>query len=568
MITARGSVKGKISVRGTITGTVNNASYDSGYKKGSMDSKATWYEKGKEEGYEEGEQKGYDAGHAAGAAEGYSTGHAEGLQAGYNTGHEEGIKTGYNTGYEEGRKNNEFFEAFMNRSFIEFESETDKPIRYGMFRNCKQLVEVSCPNVPLVEHEAFRFDSKLQEVNLPSVTQLDPYAFAGCTKLETLNLPSIKILKGNTLNQCTSLKNFPYFGQIEEIGGYEFRQCPIEKKAWEFENLTKISAQYAFSEASAEVIILRKAVNNGMDRSFHGAPNLRIVDLHKAFQLGRYNFQNSPNLEAVILRDEEKKFSFKNVDIFESNTNFYFYVPAKYLEDYKNSTNASAHPDRFRTLDLERLAWYAPSRVLWLDSECNAETGHADGVTELFDLSKNGYNATITGTLTYDDGYVFDGNAANYLTIPATPVLDRAEEITYEMVWNLAGISGTQRLLFSSGFQMYMTAGVLRCDCRFDGDPKEKPEISAITGLVSVAITFKSNESLKFYVNGVEIQSFDAGINSAKAPTFYVGQGGGINPAASGNKFLAFRAYSRALTADEILNNYQLDAGRWGVAND
>ena len=364
MITARGSIKVKVSNRGTITGTVNNASYDSGYKKGSMDSKATWYEKGKEEGYEEGEQKGYDAGHAAGTAEGYSTGHAEGLQAGYNTGHEEGIKTGYdtgyaegeqkgyNTGYEEGRKNDEFFEAFMNRSFTTFENDTDKPIRFGMFWKCGKLVSVNCPNVPSVENgEAFRYCNALETVNLPAATMLGNYAFAGCTSLKNLNLPSVKALGSNVFNQCTALTDFPFFAQLEEINGYVFRQCPIEQKVWDFENLMSVQSQYAFSEASAEVIIFRKAVNNGMDRTFHGAPNLRIVDLHKAFQLGRYNFQNSPNLEAVILRDEEKKFSFKNVDIFTTNTSFFFYVPAKDLEDYKKTTNASAYPDRFRTIE-------------------------------------------------------------------------------------------------------------------------------------------------------------------------------------------------------------------------
>lgn len=470
---------------------------------------------------------------------------------------------GYDDGYIDGKDSNEFFEQFMARTCIEFESNTTYAIRYGMFRSHRQLVRVSCPNTPGVENEAFRFDSALEDVDLPKAEQFDSYAFAGCTKLKRLNVPSLRIMRGNTLNQCTSLEDFPYFGNIEEIGGYEFRQCPIKQKVWDFENLTKIAAQYPLSEASAEVVIMRKAISS-IDRTFHGMPNVRVIDLHKAFAIPRYNFQNSPNLEAVILRDEVTLFSFRNVDIFESNENFYFYVPVAKLESYKSSTNASAYPDRFRTLDLERLAWYAPGRVLWIDSECNTETGHTDGVTELFDLSKNGHNTTITGTLTYDDGYVFDRNAANYLTVPATPKLDNAEELTYEMVWNLEDISGTQRLLFSSGLQMYINGGSFKCDLNFDGTPKEQPMITAQTGLVSLVVTFKANDYQKLFMNGVEVASFDAATNVASAPVFYIGQGGGSYPVASGNKFLAFRAYNRALTADEILENYNLDKGRWG----
>lgn len=458
----------------------------------------------------------------------------------------------------------EFFEKYMARSFTEFESNTTYAIRYGMFRSHRQLVRVSFPNTPGVENEAFRFDTALEEADLPKAELFDAYAFAGCTKLKRLIVPSLRIMRGNTLNQCIALEDFPYFGNLEEIGGYEFRQCPIKQKVWDFEKLTKIGAQYSFSESSAEVVIMRKAISS-VDRTFHGMPKVKVIDLHKAFAIPRYNFQNSPNLEAVILRDPDTLFSFRNVDIFTSNTNFYFYVYEKDLADYRNATNASAYPNRFRTLDLERLAWYAPGRVLWIDSECNTETGHTDGVTELFDLSKNGYNATITGTLTYNDGYVFDGNAANYLTLPATPELNSAEELTYEMVWDLANISGTQRLLFSNGLQMYINGGSFKCDLNFDGTPKEQPMITAQTGLVSLVITFKANEYQKLFMNGVEIASFDAGTNVASAPVFYIGQGGGSYPAASGNKFLTMRAYSRALTADEILENYNLDKGRWGT---
>ena len=250
-----------------------------------------------------------------------------------------------------GGTTDDFFEQYMARSFTEFESDTSYPIRYGMFRSQSRLVRVSFPNTPAVENEAFRFCAKLEEADLPKAEYFDAYAFASCGKLKRLNVPSLRILRGNTFNQCVSLEDFPYFGNLEEVGGYEFRQCPIKQKVWDFENLVKIAAQNPFVEASAEVIIFRKAINNGLDKSFHGVPNLRVVELYKSFQIGRYAFQNSPNFEALLLRDTDNMFGISNVDVLTSNTNFYVYVPASMLDSYKAESNWSAHPERIRAIE-------------------------------------------------------------------------------------------------------------------------------------------------------------------------------------------------------------------------
>ena len=244
----------------------------------------------------------------------------------------------------------EFFEKYMARSFTEFESDTAYPIRYGMFRTHRQLVRVSFPNSTAVEDEAFRFDNSLEEVELPKAEHFYSYVFAGCSKLKRLNVPSLRIMRGNTLNQCTALEDFPYFGNLEEIGGYEFRQCPIKQKVWDFENLTKISAQYPFSEASAEVVIFRKSFSLP-DRTFAGMANLKVVDLHKASRIGRYAFQNSSSFEALILRDTESLFSAANQDVLTTNTNYYVYVPAALLDSYKAASNWAVAPERFRAIE-------------------------------------------------------------------------------------------------------------------------------------------------------------------------------------------------------------------------
>lgn len=245
----------------------------------------------------------------------------------------------------------EFFEQYMERSFTTFESDMDKPILYGMFRGCNKLVSVSCPNVPSIENgETFRYCKLLKTVDFPNVEEIGERAFMECSVLDTINFPKLKRLKGNTFNLCKALTVFPYFGQLEEIGGYEFRQCPIEQKVWDFENLTKISAQHPFNESVAEVVIFRKAVSQ-MDRIFYGMPNLRVVDLHKSFRIGRYAFQNSNKMEALILRDAESIFVAVNQDVLTSNTNYYVYVPAALLDTYKAASNWSVAPERIRAIE-------------------------------------------------------------------------------------------------------------------------------------------------------------------------------------------------------------------------
>ena len=237
---------------------------------------------------------------------------------------------GYADGYEEGQKNSEFFERYMARSFTEFESDTAYPVPTYMFAENAELESVSMPNIEVVNGKAFM----------------------DCPKLASVHLPKVKKLLGDDcFRRDTSLTSFPYFEQLEEITGYCFDECPIEQKVWDFKNLTKVSAQYAFYNAAAEVIILRKAINGGMDRIFHTMPNVETIDLHDAFTIGRYAFQDCPNLEAVILRDTVNVFALKNVDVLTSNINYYAYVPASMLETYKAYTNWSSYPERIRAIE-------------------------------------------------------------------------------------------------------------------------------------------------------------------------------------------------------------------------
>lgn len=246
----------------------------------------------------------------------------------------------------------EFFEQYIARSFTTFESDTDKPIPLGMFYKCTKLTYISLPNTTSVGPYAIEGCLSLKNIDLPKVEEIGQNSFKNCNKLETISVPSIKRITGsNAFLNCTALKSFPYFDRLEEIGGYVFPYCTsIEEKVWVFDNLTTITAQQPFNSTVAEVIVFKNSVSQ-MDRIFAGMSDLRVVDLHKAFKIGRYAFQNSPNMEALILRDAENLFGCLNQDVLTSNTNYYVYVPATLLESYKSATNWSVAPERFRVIE-------------------------------------------------------------------------------------------------------------------------------------------------------------------------------------------------------------------------
>ena len=74
---------------------------------------------------------------------------------------------------------------------------------------------------------------------------------------------------------------------------------------------------------------------------------------------------------------------------------------------------------------------------------------------------------------------------------------------------------------------------------------------------------FKANEYQKLFINGVEVESTSAGDASSTPAAGTIGQGNGGHPMADGSKFYNLRVYKRALTDEEIKQNYQTDAARY-----
>ena len=205
---------------------------------------------------------------------------------------------------------------------------------------------------------------------------------------------------------------------------------------------------------------------------------------------------------------------------------------------------------------------YVHDRIV---SFADAEWG-LDGST-LKNLVGDDYGMTIIGSLPYTDkGLTFDGKSNNYIKVPAFSELANTEEFTCEMAVNLTNIQATQRILFLRNFfEFFVRNGRINTDLHFDGEPRENLQGNANTGFITFAAVFKANSYQRLFINGVQVASTSAVSPSSVPASGTIGQGKGNYPMADGSKFYNMRVHKRALTNEELAQNYEVDRARFGI---
>ena len=221
---------------------------------------------------------------------------------------------------------------------------------------------------------------------------------------------------------------------------------------------------------------------------------------------------------------------------------------------------------RRRNLMAQKSGYSLESAVLWLDCIWNAGKGvHDDSAKTIVDLTGNGNDASIIGTLKYDDGYVFNGKASNYINVPPTAALDSATELTYEFCFYAPDVTTTQRFLYTiNWFEIFMRSG-FNVDFLFEGSRIQLETYPISTGLNTAAVLFKDSDYKKVFLNAVEIYTKSASAKTATCQNIFIGQGRGAYPVKSGSKFFSLRAYDRVLTNKELQHNYEIDKQRFGI---
>lgn len=184
----------------------------------------------------------------------------------------------------------------------------------------------------------------------------------------------------------------------------------------------------------------------------------------------------------------------------------------------------------------------------------------------LKNLVGDDYDMTITGSLPYaDKGLTFNGTSKNYIKVPAFSELANTEEFTCEMAVNLTNIQATQRILFLKNFfEFFVRNGKINTDLLFDGEPRENLQGTANTGFITFAAVFKANSYQRLFINGVKVANTSAVSPSSVPTSGTIGAGSG-HSVANGSKFYNMRVHKRALTDEELAQNYEVDRARFGI---
>lgn len=216
--------------------------------------------------------------------------------------------------------------------------------------------------------------------------------------------------------------------------------------------------------------------------------------------------------------------------------------------------------------------------IVYLDAKKNTTNGHSNNTSTWEDLSGNGYNATLYNNPTWtNNSIIFDGETnfgriektANLsyesgITIEArlkllsTEVFNDENEIPFLGNWNQAGLGLLYKKNGTFASNFYTTNGLKALN---------NTETNNLNEYITIAMTHNGTKAT-LYINGVQkaVLNNTNAITPSEAP---IGIGG--NPQVTSQimdiyahtEFQNVLIYNRALTSEEIENNYKTDLSRY-----
>lgn len=194
--------------------------------------------------------------------------------------------------------------------------------------------------------------------------------------------------------------------------------------------------------------------------------------------------------------------------------------------------------------------------------------------TTVYDVTKNLGNSTMAASATYSTantpGWVFNNSSTSYITLPTNAINSNAD-FTLNF-WNTitANPATTTMTLLgssvSSGYlQVRYSAGVIDIVRSFQVDLGSFSGFTASQNSTYYITVSRSVTTLYLYVNGVYIsQKGVSGTFTTTTPALGTNY---INYASENmiGTIYNFSYYTRALTADEVTQNYNALRGRYGL---
>jgi hypothetical protein len=186
-----------------------------------------------------------------------------------------------------------------------------------------------------------------------------------------------------------------------------------------------------------------------------------------------------------------------------------------------------------------------------------------------YDLAGSEQNVTLANSPTFTSGTpsYFTFNGSNQFCTGNGDVLTQT---TYtKSVWFYLNGYDENNLVSSDtgGHFMYMaSANKIYCGHTNWGNYQAYPSTSniSLSNWYNVTLTFNTTDGMVLYINGIQDSTYTdnktahGGDNSTNIATF--GGGNLLN-----GRIAKVYCYNRSLTADEVLNNYNLDKSQFGL---
>lgn len=175
-------------------------------------------------------------------------------------------------------------------------------------------------------------DRSVVTFNVPTGTTIIGQAiFSNCSNLTSLTVPTtVTRLNDYAFQNCSNLTNVSDLSAVTYAGPYVFNNTKLSRI--EMPSLTSNVNAYTFSNCS----------------------NLTYVDLGKCNSILNNAFQNSNNIETLVLRKTGSISTLQNISILSSTKigagTGYIYVPDDLVDTYKFATNWTTFAEQIKGL--------------------------------------------------------------------------------------------------------------------------------------------------------------------------------------------------------------------------
>lgn len=220
-------------------------------------------------------------------------------------------------------------------------------------------------------------------------------------------------------------------------------------------------------------------------------------------------------------------------------------------------------------LGISSAEYIKDSLTLWYDGIQNTRQGHNPNAITWEDLSGNNIDGELVGDVTYKDNlYKVNTTISNisYIKVDNQQILfstvnDFSLQILFKtsQVANIAGtIEGDTRIDIWSNSQTEFNARLL--GTRFPSSGSYTVDLS---NLILFTATYNSkNQQLKYYLDNLEVYQGTASVTGSRYG-LTIGSRTGATPKNALSEYSAIRYYSKELSFDEVVLNYQTDKRRY-----